>query len=73
MNIEFTHQIATKSKKKKKKNKAVHIIKLRVKRETVSVLGELGSAGVRQLERRNEGAGGAIVVKTWKIHFEQTH
>lgn len=69
MNIEFTHQIATERKEKN----TVHIIKLRLKRETASALGEPGSAGVRQLERGNEGAAGAIVVKTWKIHFEQTH
>lgn len=55
------------------KKTPVHIIKLRLKRETASALGELGSAGVRQLERENEGVGGAIVVKTLKIHFEQTH
>lgn len=50
MNIEFTHQIAT----KRGGNKAARIIKLRLKGEAAPALGELGSAGARQRERREQ-------------------
>lgn len=58
MNIEFTHQTAT----KRGGNKASRIIKLRLKGEAAPALGELGSAGARRRKR-----GGAIVAKPGKF------
>lgn len=59
----------TKQRPKGSKKNPLEVMKLQLKRGKTS---ELGSAGARQLEKRESGGEGGreIVVKTWKIPLE---
>lgn len=59
----------TKQRPKGSKKNPLEVMKLQLKRGKTS---ELGSAGARQLEKRESGGEGGreMVVKTWKIPLE---